>query len=172
MFFKKNIIFIKIVIFLLCLVLILSFFSFYKKKKVIESFEPTIVVSHSKLNVSPEINRVLTKEEKKKLEIIQESKAVLVREILPSSNSIGPINVIKIDYTNQSLDTDEDGLSDEEEKRLNTNPKKWDTDEDGINDKKEKELGIDPLKIDTDGDNINDMLEIKTGTDPKIANKF
>ena len=130
------------------------------------------MVSHSKLNVSPEINRVLTKEEKKKLEIIQESKAVLVREILPSSNSIGPINVIKIDYTNQSLDTDEDGLSDEEEKKLNTNPKKWDTDEDGINDKKEKELGIDPLKIDTDGDNINDMLEIKTGTDPKIANKF
>ncbi|MEK4235841.1 Ig-like domain-containing protein [Paenibacillus sp. FSL H7-0714] len=84
-------------------------------------------------------------------------------------------------------DDDNDGLSDEQEIVLGTNPKHPDTDHDGINDKDDP-FPTDPTKpgnggeLDTDGDGIPDSLdpdddndgltdeqEIVLGTDPKKA---
>lgn len=87
-------------------------------------------------------------------------------------------------------DVDQDGLSDEQEKRIGTDPQKPDTDGDGLRDGDEllvygtdplkqdtdgdvlwdgQEVSIyktDPKKSDTDGDGIPDGVEVTTGTDP------
>ncbi|MFA6603813.1 MAG: hypothetical protein WCT10_03130 [Patescibacteria group bacterium] len=69
--------------------------------------------------------------------------------------------------TSEISDVDSDGLSDQEEKRLGTDPLKRDTDDDGLADG--KEVGVyrtDPLKRDTDDDGFNDWDEIWSGFDP------
>lgn len=56
-----------------------------------------------------------------------------------------------------AIDTDGDGLSDEEERRIGTNPGYTDTDRDGLNDYEEvKVKKTDPLSPDTDGDGVID----------------
>lgn len=66
-------------------------------------------------------------------------------------------------------DTDHDGLSDYDEVYLHhTNPRKWDTDGDGLSDGDEiKRYHTDPLLVDTDGDGFMDGSEVlASGTDP------
>lgn len=63
-------------------------------------------------------------------------------------------------------DTDQDGLSDAEEKKLGTNPRSKDTDQDGINDGDEIKMKLDPKNLDTDGDLLYDGGELVYGTDP------
>lgn len=64
-------------------------------------------------------------------------------------------------------DSDNDGLSDEEEKQLGTNPSNFDTDGDGLTDRVEVRIyHTDPLKKDTDGDSYNDGDEVVNGFDP------
>ena len=58
--------------------------------------------------------------------------------------------------TSSGLDSDGDGLTDDEERRLGTNPFNSDTDGDGISDGDEVRLGLNPLRADTDGDGIID----------------
>ncbi|MDP2708458.1 MAG: CAP domain-containing protein [bacterium] len=67
-------------------------------------------------------------------------------------------------------DSDADGLTDAEEKKLGTDPKCPDSDKDGVCDYEEvKVYGTDPLNPDTDGDGMNDGQEIKRGRNPKGA---
>ena len=47
-----------------------------------------------------------------------------------------------------------------------------DCDNDGLTNQKEKELGTDPLKADTDGDGVPDGVEMTEGTDPLDATKY
>lgn len=55
------------------------------------------------------------------------------------------------------VDTDEDGLTDEFEKVIGSNPRNNDTDGDGLSDCVEVEiLGTEPTLLDTDGDGISD----------------
>jgi len=72
--------------------------------------------------------------------------------------------------TNQAdlpLDSDKDGLSDDEEKSLSTNPNNPDSDADGLFDREEvKVYKTNPLKSDSDGDGHSDGDEVKTGYDP------
>ncbi len=65
------------------------------------------------------------------------------------------------------LDSDGDGLTDEQEATLGTNIHSSDTDNDGLFDKEEVEVyETDPLLADTDGDGINDGDEVKNNQDP------
>jgi hypothetical protein len=65
------------------------------------------------------------------------------------------------------IDSDQDGLSDEEELRLGTDPYNVDTDNDGLFDYEEvKVYGTDPLNPDTDGDGYTDGEEVKSGFNP------
>jgi hypothetical protein len=74
------------------------------------------------------------------------------------------------DGTLGSGDSDGDGLTDDREAQLGTDPKKPDTDDDGLLDGAEVNThGTDPKKKDTDGGGINDGLEVGRGTDPKIG---
>ena len=71
------------------------------------------------------------------------------------------------------VDTDQDGLTDEEEAKLGTNPNNPDTDGDGLTDREEvKVYGTDPLKADTDGDGYPDGVEVKNGFNPKGPGKL
>jgi len=81
------------------------------------------------------------------------------------------------------VDSDGDGLTDEEEIALGTDPMNPDTDGDGISDGVEvrlKALGFDPLvknvvpgctdlTLDTDGDGLTDCEEKLLGTDPSLV---
>jgi len=65
------------------------------------------------------------------------------------------------------IDSDSDGLSDEEEQQLGTDPNNFDTDGDGLIDRVEVRIyHSDPLKKDTDGDGYNDGDEVINGYDP------
>jgi hypothetical protein len=69
-------------------------------------------------------------------------------------------------------DTDGDGLSDDMERELGTDPNKVDTDEDGLMDKAEAMLfKSDPLNPDTDGDGYRDGEEVINGYDPTKPGK-
>lgn len=65
------------------------------------------------------------------------------------------------------VDTDLDGISDEEEVKWGTDPNVVDTDGDGLSDRQEIYFfSSDPLKRDTDGDGYEDGAEVQNGYDP------
>lgn len=63
-------------------------------------------------------------------------------------------------------DSDDDGIIDGDEEFLGTNPSDADSDDDGINDGDELIIGTDPNDADSDDDGITDGDEINQGTDP------
>jgi hypothetical protein len=64
-------------------------------------------------------------------------------------------------------DTDGDGLSDEDEEELGTDPLRADTDNDGLTDEEEVvTYRTDPLRVDTDGDGFSDGVEVENGFNP------
>lgn len=65
------------------------------------------------------------------------------------------------------IDTDGDGLTDEEEITLGTNVANPDSDSDLLFDKEERDVyGSDPLNSDTDGDGYADGSEVRNGYNP------
>jgi hypothetical protein len=66
-------------------------------------------------------------------------------------------------------DSDHDGLTDELEAGLGTDPHRRDSDGDGLNDLREARFGSDPLDADSDGDGLRDGREITLGTNPMAA---
>lgn len=66
-------------------------------------------------------------------------------------------------------DSDEDGLTDNEEQKYGTNPNDPDTDNDGLDDRDEvKVYGTSPVDFDTDSDGLGDGDEVlKYDTNPK-----
>ena len=82
------------------------------------------------------------------------------------SSMTGMVNVERAEE--EPVDTDGDGLSDEEEGELGTDPNDPDTDGDGISDYDEVLWGINPLSPDTDGDGLNDTEGSEYGTEPSL----
>jgi len=73
----------------------------------------------------------------------------------------------------QPVDTDADGLDDNREKDLGTDPANWDTDGDQLSDGDEVIIWkTDPLNPDTDGDTFLDGEEIKSGYSPTGPGKI
>ena len=64
------------------------------------------------------------------------------------------------------VDTDGDGIPDEEEQELGTDPLEPDSDGDGLDDDEEIQIGTDPLSDDTDGDGYSDLVELEGFTLP------
>ncbi|WP_290518071.1 Ig-like domain-containing protein [Alcanivorax sp.] len=65
------------------------------------------------------------------------------------------------------IDDDQDGLSNEQELALGTDPVNADTDSDGINDGGEVNLhSTDPLVLDSDGDGLSDGFEVDNDLNP------
>lgn len=73
----------------------------------------------------------------------------------------------------QPLDTDADGLTDDQEKEKRTDPLSWDTDGDLLSDGDEVNTWqTNPLVADTDGDSYKDGDEIRNGYNPKGPGKL
>lgn len=70
--------------------------------------------------------------------------------------------------TGCGFDSDDDGLTNAEEKELGTNPDKADSDGDGLDDADEIDAGSDPNVADTDGDGLSDGDEVDAGSDPTV----
>ncbi len=67
----------------------------------------------------------------------------------------------------ESPDTDGDGLKDEREKELGTDPNNWDSDTDNLSDGEEVLIWrTNPKNSDTDGDTYKDGSEVKSGYNP------
>lgn len=85
-------------------------------------------------------------------------------EDIDHDGEVDPGECDPLDGTDDDLcaepDSDGDGLTDEEEVELGTDPFDDDTDDDGITDGNEVDLGTDPTDPDTDGDGILDGTEI------------
>ncbi len=101
------------------------------------------------------------------------SQPVLPGQICTVTNgagTVGTANVtnIAIDCVGSTFtDTDRDGLTDEIETMLGTDPTLVDSDGDSLGDGEEVLLrGTDPLKTKTDGDDVSDNDEVANGTDP------
>jgi len=89
----------------------------------------------------------------------------------PAENT--PTTPTANEVTGQAIDSDQDGLTDEEEKSLGTNSNLPDSDNDGLFDREEvKVYGTDPLNPDTDGDGYKDGDEVKNGYNPKGPGKL
>jgi hypothetical protein len=65
-----------------------------------------------------------------------------------------------------ALDSDRDGVPDDEEARRGTDPNNPDTDGDGLPDGEELRYGADPLDPDSDDDGIDDGEEVDLGLNP------
>lgn len=77
-----------------------------------------------------------------------------------------------INFPDDSKDSDKDGLTDGEEKKLGTSNSDFDTDGDGLSDQAElQNTKTDPIKADTDNDGFADGLEIVSGYNPLGAGK-
>ncbi|MGI5827170.1 MAG: hypothetical protein ACOX6C_01875 [Patescibacteria group bacterium] len=71
----------------------------------------------------------------------------------------------------ESPDTDNDGLTDAEERVAGTDPENADTDNDGLTDAEERVAGTDPENADTDNDGYSDLQELLSGYDPLVSNE-
>jgi len=88
-------------------------------------------------------------------------------ELLPVEETLIVPEVVQPIREEKGLDSDQDGLTDEEELELKTNINKYDTDKDGLSDYDEVKIyGTNPVKSDTDGDGYLDGDEIKNGYNP------
>ncbi|MDD5040357.1 MAG: hypothetical protein PHY34_04380 [Patescibacteria group bacterium] len=90
------------------------------------------------------------------------------RSLVPNANeSTAPV----VDTTTD--DTDGDGLTDTEEKKLKTNSLLADTDGDDLSDRDEvKVYETNPLMSDTDSDGNTDGAEVASGYNPKGSGKL
>ncbi len=84
-----------------------------------------------------------------------------IQEIKYGTNPLDP------EDDKYAMDLDCDGLTDQEEVALGTDPASWDTDGDGLTDLEEVELGTDPVEVDTDFDGVPDGRELDQGMDPR-----
>lgn len=96
--------------------------------------------------------------------------------VVGNANLANNTNTDSVQNTNAAIDSataavqsdsDQDGLSDEDERLRGTDPNSVDTDKDGLTDFEEiDKYGTDPLKNDTDGDGYLDGEEVQSLHDP------
>ena len=105
--------------------------------------------------------------------VVVKSQPVLPGQLCTVTNGTGKVGTanvtnIAIDCVGSTFaDTDRDGLTDEIEAKLGTDPLLVDSDGDSLGDGEEVLLrGTDPLQTDTDGEGVSDNNEVANGTDP------
>lgn len=99
-------------------------------------------------------------------------------ETSSSSETVSPINANEESSSSPVLpsapvDSDSDGLTDDEEVSLGTNPNIIDSDNDGLSDYEEVKIyQTNPLLVDTDKDSYPDGTEVRGGYNPNGEGKL
>ena len=93
---------------------------------------------------------------------------------VPDTAVSGPVTLSVAGFTTDAvdfvLDTDGDGLSDEQEAAIGSDPENTDTDGDGLSDGDEVNVhNTDPTATDTDGDGLTDDFELEHDFDPNVG---
>lgn len=83
-----------------------------------------------------------------------------------STSTQAPTQTQTATATPQPTDSDDDGVADNKEREIGTDPNTADTDGDGLTDGRELLLSTDPTVADSDGDGLSDATEIELHTDP------
>lgn len=92
---------------------------------------------------------------------------------LTSTTTDNGTTIIGTPGVSETVDTDGDGLNDQEETLAGTDINKVDTDGDGLSDYEEvKTYLTNPLSADTDGDTYSDGSEVKNGYNPNGEGKL
>lgn len=96
---------------------------------------------------------------------------------VPATSTLGatntPIEATNTPIVKAPVDSDVDGLTDEEEIAAGSNPNLIDTDNDGLSDYEEVKIyKTNPVKVDTDGDGYLDGAEVKSGYNPNGSGKL
>ena len=84
----------------------------------------------------------------------------------PQRMAVDYVRIFEPSESPSNNDSDSDGLTDEYEVSIGTDPYDSDSDDDGLDDGREIELGTDPTNFDSDGDGFGDGSEVTAGTDP------
>jgi len=144
---KKFILIFVVVLFVAAVVF--GIYSVFFKKKNIET-QPTDEVQTEEQTIQDEGREVQE-------ENLQDTGEESVGETIQEEAVVSP-----------PIDSDLDGLSDEEEKRIGTDPFRADTDNDGLFDNEEVNIyKTNPLIKDTDMDGYIDGVEVRAGYNPK-----
>ena len=132
------------------------------KVTVVNNTKATTTDKNNNETFGQDLNSISTTT--KATDTIPVSQEVVITPSMPLGTTTPPVSLI---------DTDGDGLTDQEEKILGTNPNLVDTDGDGLSDYEEVKIyHTDPLKADTDGDGYTDGAEVKGGYNPLGAGKM
>jgi len=95
-----------------------------------------------------------------------------INQVRPLTNTTIPTRTNRVVPT-ERVDSDGDGLTDEEEKTTATNSRSIDSDNDGLTDKQEvKVYNTNPNKSDSDGDGFTDGDEVKHFYNPNGSGKL
>lgn len=149
----KKILIFAIIIMVLIVVILAGFWAFSGFLNKAET--PVISEVENEQNLSQEQN------------LDQESGAEISDTTQPADSVPAASNESKEQETIKPIDSDQDGLTDEEERRLGLDINSVDTDNDGLFDREEvKVYETDPLNADTDGDGYLDGEEVKGGYNP------
>jgi hypothetical protein len=105
--------------------------------------------------------------------LVKQNKSLNQAQNTEVSNTNPAATNFSVILANVVKDSDSDGLSDEEEKKLGTDSNNKDTDLDGLSDFDEvKKYMTDPAKKDTDADGFSDGDEVQRGFNPKGEGKL
>ncbi|QTD51194.1 PKD domain-containing protein [Sulfidibacter corallicola] len=94
----------------------------------------------------------------------------LVTATVSDSEGASATDTVSFSVTDPGdVDTDEDGLTDNQEGQLGTDPNDPDSDDDGLSDGDEvNHYGTDPLSVDSDQDTMPDGYEVTHGLNPTM----
>lgn len=131
--------------------------------------------SQPNTNVTPNVNNVNQEPEINTNEIINEEPEMNTNEEPEVNENMNEEPEVNINEGKAGIpsDLDADGLTDEEEATLGTDPMKSDTDSDGLTDREEVMVyKTNPADSDTDKDTYPDGEEVKNGYNPLGTGKL
>jgi len=106
------------------------------------------------------------------LPVIEDGTVGLAEEDIPTDEVVGDVTDSQVLF-GEPIDKDADGLDDNKELELGTDPNNWDSDLDELSDGDEVLVWkTDPLNSDTDGDKYKDGSEVKNGYNPNGPGKI
>lgn len=115
-----------------------------------------------------------TENEAKTEEVADEKDTIPTKEeLVGETEEVLEEESLEEELEEEAVDTDGDGLTDEEEEGFGTDPTMIDTDADGLTDYEEIiEYETDPKNPDTDGDGYTDGVEVEGGYNPSGEGKI